>query len=187
MLSVEPIITTSYTDRGNKYKKSNIGKAAAGITLGAGSGYVAMKGIKKIPINKIKGFKTAKIMHLDIQKIKNTKVKMPNAKKLLQNVFAGIEKLAVKAQIKLAQPAKKAAKKVADKVAKTNVFSKAYKSVIDFGKKAGTAIADKTIKVVNQNKAAAKYAGFVLGAVAAGIAIDYVFNKISAHRADKKA
>ena len=33
----------------------------------------------------------------------------------------------------------------------------------------------------------AKYGRFALGAVAAGLAIDYVFNKISAHKADKKA
>jgi hypothetical protein len=187
MLSVEPVITTSYTDRGNKYKKSNAGKYGAAATVGAGATIVTMKGIKDIPFNKVKDIKFDKLKHIELPKIKNVKIKTPNAKNLLQKMFAGIEQFAIKAQIKLAKPAKKAAEKVAEKAAKSNAFSKAWQGIKNFTKNTGRKTVDKVLNLANQHTTKMKYAGFVLGAVAAGLAIDYLFNKISAHRADKKA
>ena len=128
MLTVQPILKTSYTDRGNEYKKSNIGKTAATVAIGAETGYIAMKGIKEIPFNKVKAFTKAKIQHIDIAKIKNIKnkkFKMPNPKNLLQNMFASIERFAVKAQIKLAKPA--------EKVAKSHKLKDAFKGAKNFG------------------------------------------------------
>lgn len=186
-MNVQPILATSYTERGNEYKKSNAGKYGAAATVGGGATIIAMKGIKEIPFDKMKNIDFEKLKKVELPKIKNIKIKKPNFKNMLQNMFAGIEKMAVKAQIKLAKPAKK----TAEKVAKSAVLANAWQNVKNFVSNSGRKIADvavetgKTLKTPKALKAA-KYAGFVAGAIVAGLAIDYAFNKISEYKADRK-
>ena len=186
MVSVQPVVNKAYTSKGNEYTESNAGKYGAAATVGGGATIIAMKNIHfgsfKKPIENLKKIDLSKV-----KEIKNVKIKKPNFKNMLQNMFAGIEKLAVKAQINLAKPAKvKAAKKI--KMPKMSELKKGMENLISGTKtKAGefASTATKTLKTPLSLKVA-KYGGFAAGAIAAGVAVDYVFNKISAHRADKK-
>lgn len=186
-MNVQPILATSYTERGNEYKKSNAGKYGAAATVGGGATIIALKSAK-IPLKKINIKNNIEMNVPDFKaKIKNVKFNIPAPKTTLQKMLAGIERMAVKAQIKLAKPAEKAA----EKVAKSVVFANAWQNVKNFTTNAGRKIADiavetgKTLKTPKALKAA-KYAGFVAGAVVAGLAIDYAFNKISEYKADRK-
>lgn len=191
MITVQPIVNTAYTEKGHKYTESNAGKYGAAATVGAGATVVAFKAAKEIPFNKVKNINFEKIKHIDfskIKKIKNVKIKMPNFKQSLQNVFAGIEKFAVKAQVKLGTA--KIKKPEFGKIFKKPSGLKAIKE--GFSRIAGKAriLSNKAMAFVNKNTVkaakAGKYAGFVAGAAATGVAIDYVFNKISAYKADKQ-
>ena len=95
-------------------------------------------------------------------------------------MFAGIEKLAVKAQIKLATVKPLNIKNI---FKKPN-FSKDFMPKIKLSEinKAKLMEKLKSPKLVKYSE----YAGFVAGAVITGLAIDYVYNKISAYKADKK-
>jgi hypothetical protein len=176
---IQPLVNNAYTDRGNEYKKSNIGKYSAGATVGTGATIIAMKNIPYSKINSsIKNFK--KIDFSKVKEIKNVKIKKPSFKGMLQNMFAGIEKLAVKAQIKLATVKPLNIKNI---FKKPN-FSKDFMPKIKLSEinKAKLMEKLKSPKLVKYSE----YAGFVAGAVITGLAIDYVYNKISAYKADKK-
>lgn len=182
MISVEPIIKTSYTRKGNEYKESNAGKYGAAAAVGGGATIVAMK---NIPFKKVKEIPFGKIKN-----IKNVKVKMPSVKTVLQNMFAGIEKMAVKAQIKLATAKVKPIGKTFKKPAGFKAVKEGFKHYAGKIKNGLNILSNRAISFANNNTAkltkAAKYSGFVAGAVVAGVAVDYFFNKFSAHRADKK-
>ena len=173
MLNVKPIENKAYTRKGNEYKKSNLGKYSAAATVGTGATIIAMK---QIPFGNFKKpFESVK--NVDFAKIKDVKVKKPNFKGILQNMFAGIEKMAVKAQIRLATA------KIKPIEFKKPEFIKNFMSKIkkpDFSKL-------NVMEMLKSPKAAkySEYAGFVAGAVVMGLAIDFALNKINAYKADK--
>ena len=194
--AIQPIKQQAYTNKGNEYTESNFGKYAAGASVLGGAaiygGEAAFKNAKKI-------YGKAKTIKLDIPKIKKPDfkaIKMPKSfKELLANLPQKMNS------------ALKTAKKAAVegfKYAKTNIKKINLKNIknltntaIDFVKtnagKINTKNIKKTTNAVKEfikkapmQKAAGIAAAFA-GIIAAGYAIDFVANKISAHKADKKA
>ena len=85
--AIQPIKQQAYTDKGNQYTKSNIGKYAAAASVASGAalygGEAAIHGAKKI-------FNKAKTIKLDIPKIKKPDfkaIKTPKSfKSMLKNI-----------------------------------------------------------------------------------------------------
>ena len=189
--AIQPIKQQAYTDKGNQYTKSNIGKYAAAASVASGAalygGEAAIHGAKKI-------FNKAKTIKLDIPKIKKPDfkaIKTPKSfKSMLKNIpgkigtmfenakNAGIDgfryiKTNSENMKKLANTTIDFVKTNAKKINKENI-KKAVNTAAEFVKKPAV------------QKAAGVTVAFA-GIVAAGYAIDFVCNKIRAHKADKKA
>ena len=160
--SIQPIKQQAYTDKGNQYTESNIGKFAAGASIAGGAvlygSEAAFKGAKKV-------FNKAKTIELNIPKIKKPDFKTIKTPKSFKSILKNI---------------KKAASKTIDFV-KTNA-KKINKENI---KKAADAVAEFAEKPAV--KKSAGIAAAIAGIVAAGYAIDFIVNKINAYKADKKA
>ena len=196
--AIQPMVKTSYTERGNEYKESNIGKyAAAATATGAAVAYggeAAFKSAKRV-------YKRAKTIKLDLPKIEkpnfkeikqtanNLKNKIPNTKSVKDFIKA--------IPAKTVSFIKKAGEFIIDTAKKVNMenIKKAGKSVVDFVKSNAkkvnkenlqkTADADK--KVFKQPKF--KYAAGIVAGLASLAAVGYladaIANKISAKKADK--
>jgi len=204
-LAVQPMVKTSYTERGNEYKESNIGKYAAGAgVIGAGAVYggeYAFKGAKKI-------YNKAKVIKLDIPKIEKPDFKkVVDSAKNLKNKIPSME--SVKVFVK-EMPAKMMdiAKKIVESAKQGCDFVKANAKKVNMGniKKAGNSVVDfvksnaKKINVENLKQAGASVVEFakkpsvkygagvaagLAGVVALGYLADAIANKISARKADK--
>lgn len=197
-LSIQPMVKTSYTERGNEYKESNIGKYAAGAGVAGAAvaygGEAAFKGAKKL-------YGKAKVIKLDIPKLKKPDLKQ--AKETFHNLKNKIPAAkSVKDFIK-AVPAKtisfikKAGKFIIDTAKKVNMenIKKAGKSVVDFVKSNAKKVNKENIqkageagkKVFKQPKF--KYAAGIAAGLASLVAVGYladaIANKISEKKADK--
>ena len=196
-LSVQPALKTSYTERGNEYKESNIGKYAAGAgAIGSSAFYGAKYGIKGAK----KLYGKAKTIKMDIPKIQKPNFKaIKTSAKNLKNKVPTMQ--AVKNFVK-AIPAKMMAqvkasaefiKNTAKKVNLTNI-KKAGKSVVDFVKSNAKKVNMANIKKAVQpaidfaKKPSVKYgagvAAGIIGVVALGFVADAIANKISQYKAD---
>lgn len=196
--AVQPMVKTSYTERGNEYKESNIGKYAAGAgVIGAGAVYggeYAFKGAKKI-------YNKAKVIKLDIPKIQKPDFKKAaESAKNLKNKIPSIEtvKNFVKAiPAKVVSFVKKAGQFIVDTAKKVNMknIKKAGKSVVDFVKSNAKKVNKENLQKASEagkkvfKQPAVKYGAGVVaglaGVVALGFLADAIANKISAHKADK--
>lgn len=174
-LNLQPITKTSYTERGNEYKESNIGKYAAGAgVIGATTFYggkYAIKGIKKVA-------EKAKIIKIDFPKIK--KPEFQSLKKSVPGMGAikvFINNVITKSKVlgnKGLALCKNAVSSVAKNVKKIDMDSikKAGQEIVKFAKKPSI-------------KYAAGVATALVGIVALGYVADAIANKINAHKADK--
>lgn len=210
--AVEPLVKTSYTEKGNKYKESNIGKYAtgagvAGTTLYYGGKY-AYNAIKEINPK-------AKIIKMDLSKILGNALK-PQIKKDVTVIF-GEKGASIVVNSKKVNKVTEFITENAEKINKENI-KKAGQMVVDFVttnakkvntenvKKAGKSFVDfittnaKKINKENIKKAgeaiiefakkpSVKYGAVIAAAFAGILAIGYladkVANKISAYKADK--
>lgn len=182
--ATQPLIRPAYTDNGNRYNESNIGKFAAGTSvIGATTYYggkYAFKGAQKV-FNKAKTIKLnpPKIAKPSMESLKATakkfSEKMPNTetiKTFLKNIpvylAEGFKKIG-----KLVKQGFEFIAKNIKKINKTNV-KKAGQAVVDFTKKPSV-------------KYGAGVAAAFAGVLALGYAVDFVVNKINARKADKNA
>ena len=172
-LSVQPALKTSYTERGNEYKESNIGKYAAGAgAIGSSAFYGAKYGIKGAK----KLYGKAKTIKMDIPKIQKPDFKaIKNSTKNFKVPTMLTVKNFVKAiPAKMMAPLKASAefiKNTAKKVNLTNI-KKAGEAIVNFVKKPSV-------------KYGAGIVAAFAGVFALGYLADTIANKISAHRADK--
>lgn len=211
-LAVQPIVQTSYTERGNEYKESNIGKYA----VGAGAiGTTAFYGGKYAYNTAKEIYPKAKIIKMDLSGILKNTLK-PQIRKNVTvhfgekgaSIVVNIEKVNKAAEF-LTENAKKINKENIKKAGETVVdFVKANAKKVNMGniKKAGNSVVDfvksNAQKVNKENikkaataivefakKPSVKYAAGVAaaaaGVVALGFLADAVANKISARKADK--
>ena len=192
-LSVQPVLKTSYTERGNEYKESNIGKYAAGAgVIGAGAVYggeFAFKGAQKV-------YNKAKVIKLDIPNFKQVKDSAKNLKDKIPSMEA-VKNFIKAIPAKVVSFVKKVGKFIVDTAKKVNMgnIKKAGKSVIDFVKSNAKKVNKENLQKAGEagkkvfKQPAVKYgAGVVTGLaslVAAGYLADAIANKISASRADK--
>lgn len=196
-LSVQPVLKTSYTERGNEYKESNIGKYAAGAgAVGAGAiygGEYAFKGAKKL-------YGKAKTIKMDIPKIQkpNFKEIKTSAKNLKNKVptMQAVKNFVKAIPAKMMAPLKASAEFVKNTAKKVNIenIKKAGKSVVDFVKTNAKKVNMANIKKAVQpaidfaKKPSVKYgagvAAGIIGVVALGFIADAIANKISQYKAD---
>lgn len=149
MITLNPLVTTAYTDKGNKYQKANAGKLlATGIVAGS-VGYASVKYGKNI------AKKAAKIN-----------------KQTFVNLLNNVKTYAKKGATKLTSSAK-------------SMLGKGTEAVKNAAGKISFNGPKEAIKEIVK-KPIAKKAAIVAGAAIALVALDYVFNKYSAHKADKK-
>ncbi len=173
-LSVQPALKTSYTERGNEYKESNIGKYAAGAcAVGSTAFYGAKYGVKGAK----KLYGKAKTIKMDIPKIqkpnfeaiktsaKNLKNKVPT----MQAVKNFVKTIPAK-MMEFLKASAEFIKSTAKKVNMTNI-KKAIQPAIDFAKKPSV-------------KYGAGVAAGIIGVVALGFVADAIANKISQYKAD---
>jgi len=184
ILAVKPLTQQAYTNKGNQYTESNYGKIAADATVAGGTAFLggkyAIKGAKKL-------YNKAKIIKMDIPKIDKTNFEgIKTAAKNIKNKIPSMD--AVKTFVKNIPAYLKSGIKKSGKFIKEGVeFLKenAKKINVENIKKAGKSVAEFA------KKPSVKYgAGIVAGfaaVLAAGYAVDFIVNKINAHRADKKA
>lgn len=182
-LSISPIVQQSTTKKGNDYTKTNAGKYAAtgAVTTAAvlTAGEFALKKAKAIKLptmESLKGFGKS---------------------------FGESSKTAAKSVIdsakKLPNTVKTAAKSVVDFV-KNPQFGKIFSDCTNFfknnlkmskikeaAKNAGTKVLDHIEKHPVRTDRTLKFAGLAVGAIATGIILDFVINKVRANKADKKA
>ena len=194
-LSVQPALKTSYTERGNEYKESNIGKYTAGAgAIGSTAFYGAKYGVKGAK----KLYGKAKTIKMDIPKIQKPDFKaIKNAAKNFKVPTMQAVKNFVKAiPAKMMTQVKASAefiKNTAKKVNLTNI-KKAGKSVVDFVKSNAKKVNMANIKKAVQpavdfaKKPSVKYgagvAAGIIGVVALGFVADAIANKISQYKAD---
>ena len=194
-LSVQPALKTSYTERGNEYKESNIGKYAAGAgAIGSSAFYGAKYGIKGAK----KLYGKAKTIKMDIPKIQKPDFKaIKNSTKNFKVPTMLTVKNFVKAiPAKMMAPLKASAefiKNTAKKVNLTNI-KKAGKSAVDFVKSNAKKVNMANVKKAVQpaidfaKKPSVKYgagvAAGIIGVVALGFVADAIANKISQYKAD---
>ena len=88
--SIQPIKQQAYTDKGNQYTESNIGKFAAGASIAGGAvlygSEAAFKGAKKV-------FNKAKTIELNIPKIKKPDFKAIKTPKSFKSMLKNIRKI----------------------------------------------------------------------------------------------
>ena len=194
-LSVQPALKTSYTEKGNEYKESNIGKYAAGAgAIGSSAFYGAKYGIKGAK----KLYGKAKTIKMDIPKIQKPDFKaIKNSTKNFKVPTMLTVKNFVKAiPAKMMAPLKASAefiKNTAKKVNLTNI-KKAGKSAVDFVKSNAKKVNMANVKKAVQpaidfaKKPSVKYgagiAAGIIGVVALGFVADAIANKISQYKAD---
>lgn len=194
--AIQPIKQQAYTNKGNEYTESNFGKYAAGASVAGAAalygGEYAIKGAKKI-INK------AKTVKLDIPKIKQPNFKEIKTPKPFKTLIKNIPAKFAAAMSAVKEAVVTGAKFVKSNISKINKanIKEAVSVAFDFVKTNTKKINKENIKKVGETivefakKPAVKSAaGVVTGLVAvaaAGYAIDFVANKISAHKADKNA
>jgi hypothetical protein len=191
MISVQPLVKTSYTKKGNEYKESNLGKFAAGTSVAAATlvygGEYSLKSAKKV-----------------YQKAKTVKIKTPKIS--AKQVKNGAKTAAKKVQ-QMSKDAIDTAKKVVNKETVKN-FTGTMKSfgvkLFDTAKK-GVEFIKINVKKINKENlkkasevvlelakkpAVKNAAGIAAGlalVLATGYLFDYAINKYNAHKADKKA
>ena len=188
-LAVQPIVQTSYTQRGNEYKESNIGKYAtgagvAGTTLYYGGKY-AYNAIKEINPK-------AKIIKMDLSKILGNALK-PQIKKDVTVIF-GEKGASIVVNSKKVNKVTEFITENAEKINKENI-KKAGQMVVDFVTTNAKKINKENIKKAGEaiiefaKKPSVKYGAGIAAAFAGILAIGYladkVANKISAYKADK--
>ncbi|MBO6181131.1 hypothetical protein J6O86_05535 [bacterium] len=194
-LSVQPALKTSYTERGNEYKESNIGKYAAGAgAIGSTAFYGAKYGVKGAK----KLYSKAKTIKMDIPKIQKPDFKAIKdaAKNFKVPTMQAVKNFVKAIPAKLMAPVKASAefiKNTAKKVNLTNI-KKAGKSVVDFVKSNAKKVNMANIKKAVQpaidfaKKPSVKYgagvAAGIIGVVALGFVADAIANKISQYKAD---
>ena len=194
---VQPIVKTSYTERGNEYKESNIGKYAAGAgAIGAGTiygGEYAFKGAKKI-------YNKAKLIELNIPKIKKPELKQikVSAKNLKNKIptMQAVKNFVKAIPAKMMTQVKASAEFIKNTAKKVNLanIKKTGKSAVDFVKTNVKKVNMANIKKAVQpavdfaKKPSVKYgagiAAGVMGLVALGFVADAIANKISQYKAD---
>lgn len=194
-LSVQPALKTSYTERGNEYKESNIGKYAAGAgAIGSTAFYGAKYGIKGAK----KLYGKAKTIKMDIPKIQkpNFETIKNSAKNFKIPTMQAVKNFVKAIPAKVVTHAKTSAefiKNTAKKVNLTNI-KKAWKSAVDFVKSNAEKVNMTNIKKAVQpaidfaKKPSVKYgagvAAGIIGVVALGYVADAIANKISQYKAD---
>lgn len=173
MTRINPLSNVSYTDQGNKYRKTSLFTNAAIIAVGAN---VVLDGVavayRAAKNTKLESFKPANIL--------------ANAKNQLVSFFIGLEKFAVKAQIKLLKPA---AEKAAETAAKPSIFKRTFEGLKNLGGKIVETIKNPKMPEILKNPKVVKAAGALgvaAGILALGIAVDYTINNIRAKNADKE-
>ncbi len=149
MINLNPLVSTAYTKKGNKYQKENAGKVLAGTLVAGAAGYATVKYGK------------------DIAK-KASKIN----KQTFVNMLKPVKTFAQKSMTKLTSAAK-------------SLFGKGTKALKDAAGKVSVQGIKDTIKPVVK-KPIAKQAAIVAGAALALVAVDYLFNKYNAYKADKK-
>lgn len=200
----KPLLKTSYTEQGNEYKESNIGKTVAGASVAGATivygGEMAFKGAKNI-------YGKAKTIKMDFSKIKKPgfkaikenaqsftkKLNKPSIINVIKSIPAKISNLAHKS-VDFAKEGIEFIKANAKKVNIANI-KKAGKSAIDFVKTNSKKVNKENFKkageaIVNfAKKPSVKYGAGIVAAFAGVFALGYladtIANKISAHRADK--
>ena len=192
----KPLLKTSYTEQGNEYKESNIGKYAAGAgAIGSTAFYGAKYGIKGAK----KLYGKAKTIKMDIPKIQkpNFKAIKNSAKNFKVPTMQTVKNFVKAIPAKMMAPLKASAefiKNTAKKVNLTNI-KKAGKSVVDFVKTNAKKVNKENFKKAGEaivnfvKKPSVKYGAGIVAAFAGVFALGYladtIANKISAHRADK--
>lgn len=182
-LAVQPLVKTSYTERGNEYKESNIGKCVSGAAVAGTAAYLG----GKFAYNKAKKlYPKAEALIIDISnRVKNTK--MDDIKNMAKNAKESIpDKQTVKAFIKkipqyltsvfeaiknFTIASIEFVKTNAKKINKENLKN-AGQAIVEFAKKPAV-------------KDGAVVAGIMTGILALGYATDAAANKINARKADK--
>lgn len=180
-LSVQPMVKTSYTDRGNEYKESNIGKYAAGASV---AGVSAVYGGEKA----IAGVKNAYKRYAAKPKQRVAVVEFG------EKGASIVYKSPLKARVDNIKAETVKGYKSAMKFTK-DFISKGSKIAIDFAKDTKAKITMENIK--NSGKAAIELvkktpvkkctgvAAAFAGVAALGAGADAVANKISEKKADK--
>ena len=212
--AIQPIKQQAYTNKGNEYTESNIGKFAAGTAVAAtGAVYGTKKAVEgaKTIYNKAKIVK-ANFLPKSGKKItvqfgqngasiivehpKTAKEIFKNFASAAANKLKNIKNSAVKTSQDLWSKILKFPKAAKEKITANNIkntFSSAVAFVkakakninMENMKKIPSTIAEFAKKPIAQK--AAKIAVISAGVVAAGFWADFIINKISAHKADKNA
>lgn len=194
--AVQPIKQQAYTNQGNEYTESNFGKYAAGASI---AGTAALYGGKYAVKGAKKAFEKAKVIKLNIPKIKKPDFKAIKTPKSLKTLIKDIPAKFASAMSALKEAVVTGAKFIKSNISKINKsnIKKAANASFDFIKTNAKKINKENLKKVGKTivefakkpavKSAAGVAAGVAAVVAAGYAIDFVVNKISAHKADKDA
>lgn len=179
--AVQPMVKTSYTERGNEYKESNIGKYAAGASV---AGVTAAYGGEKA-LNSVKN-----VYKRYAAKPKQKVVTVEFGEKGASIVY----KSPLKARVDNFKAEAVKSYKSAMKLTK-NFISKESKVIINFAKDTKAKITMKNIKDAGKAafelvkktpvKKCAGAASAIAGVAALGAGADVVANKISAKKADK--
>lgn len=180
-ISVQPMVKTSYTDRGNESKESNIGKYAAGASV---AGVSAVYGGEKI----LDSARNAYKKYAAKPKTKLAVVEFG------EKGASCVYKSPLKAHVDNLKAESVKDYNSAIKFTK-DFINNANKAVVSFVKDTKAKITMKNIKDAGKSaietakrlpiKKAATVASVFAGITTIGAAADVVANKISAHKADK--